>query len=859
MNWHIKTLGGTAAVAVVTMLSGGVLPGTVTSAHAQSQDSPVASRPAGSPLDVGWPRIFGKDNYTISIYQPQVESWDGTTMKLTAAVSVHEKDAKEAQFGVLKVAASVFIDKVERTVHFTSINVEKTDFPALPADKKDAYVGVLTPIVTDLVKSISLDRIEAQLADLKFEQQAKAVPIQNPVPAFVFATKPTLLVTLQGDPVLQPAGEGVQRVVNTQVFLAKTADGAFYLHLWDGYLTAQSLSGDWAKADSAPTAVDAAKDAAVKAKLVDLLGGRPDPSSNKAPSLKTDAPPAVVVATVPTELVSFEGQANWVPLSGTNLLYVSNTPANVFMDMDDQQTYVLASGRWFKAASLGGPWSYVAPKELPTEFAKIPVTSSKENVLASVPGTAQAKQALIAAQIPQMAKVSRKAAKLPELKFDGTPQIKPIEGTGLKYVMNCTFPVIETAGGTWYALYGGVWFVAQDMGGPWTVADSVAAEIYGIPASSPLHYVVYAKIYGLDADTVLVGYTPGYYGAVVASDGVVVYGTGYAYPPYVSSTTYIPAPVTYGYNATMAWTPWTGWAFGFAAGWATAQPYSYWSTPPPVPYWGPYASWSSGYYHNGYGGYTAYGPGGWAGTTGNMYSHWGNWSAESTAAAGYNRYTGNAGAYQYGHAYNSVTGTMAAGQRNAEANVYTGNYSYGKSGVAYNPYSGKSAAGWTQTYGNAYTGRQVTAGQAAVYNPHTGETNTAEGVHGEQGGIYNVNGNTFATHDGNIYRPSDQGGYDHYSNSGSWDHVQDNDLNRSLSSSYSSQMQGEQRFNSWQNHGYQDNRSSFGDGSASRSWGGGGWGSRDSWGGSRSYGGGGGWGGGGRSFGGGGGFHGFRR
>ena len=653
-------------------------------------------------------------------------------MKLTAAVSMHEKDAKDAEFGVLKVNATVFIDKVERTVHFTSIQVASADFPALPADKKDTYVNVLTPIVTTLVKSISLDRIEAQLGDLKYEQKAKAVPIQNPVPAFVFATKPSLLVTLQGDPVLQPAGDGVQRVVNTQVFLAKTADGAFYLHLWDGYLTASSLTGDWTKADKVPAAVDAAKDAAVTAKLVDLLGGRPTPTPSRPPPSRRI--PRPVVATTPTELVTFEGAANWVPLTGTNLLDVSNTAEQCVHGHDRPADLCprlrpLVQGRHHERAMD------LRRRQGPARRLRQDTRHQRQGECARLRARNIAgKQALIASMIPQMAKVSRKAAQLPPIKFDGTPQIKPIEGTDLKYLMNCPTPVIQTAEGTWYALYGGVWFVSADIGGPWAVADSVADAIYGIPPSSPLHYVVYAKVYASDADFVWVGYTAGYYGAIVAGDGVVVYGTGYAYPPYVSATAYIPAPVTYGYNATMAWTPWAGWAYGFAAGWATSAAYKYWSTPPPAPYWGPYHSWSTGYYHNGYGGYTAYGPGGWAGTTGNMYSHWGNWSAESNAAAGYNRYTGNAGAYQYGHA---ITPSPAPWRRASATPRQMSTPATTATARAASPTTltaGRRAAGWKQTYGNAYTGKQVTAGQAAVYNPHTGQTSTAEGVHGEQGG-----------------------------------------------------------------------------------------------------------------------------
>jgi len=63
------------------------------------------------------------------------------------------------------------------------------------------------------------------------------------------------------------------------------------------------------------------------------------------------------------------------------------------------------------------------------------------------------------------------------------------------------------------------------------------------------------------------GYTPGYYGTVV-SNGTVVYGTGYAYPPHVGSTVWYGPPITYGCGVGVTYTPWTGWTYGFGFGWS---------------------------------------------------------------------------------------------------------------------------------------------------------------------------------------------------------------------------------------------------------------------------------------------------
>jgi uncharacterized membrane protein YgcG len=393
----------------------------------------------------------------------------------------------------------------------------------------------------------------------------------------------------------------------------------------------------------------------------------------------------------------------------------------------------------------------------------------------------------------------------------------------------------------WYALQGGVWFTASSVQGPWVVAAAVPAAIYSIPPSSPLYYVTYVMVYAATNQYVVVGYTPGYMGTVVTSDGVVVYGTGYTYVPYIGATAWYPPPVTYGYAANMAWTPWTGWAIGFGFGLAVgAAAWGYhdccWGC---TPYWGAYYPYH-GYGYGGYYGYhgaAAWGPGGWAATSGNMYHQWGATTAVTRSSAGYNAWTGNAWSSQVGHSYNSVTGRMSAGQRGSVQNVYTGNYAYGARGATYNPNTGVSARGGSATYGNAYSGTQNTARWGQVTGPGGQSTSAAR-----------VGNNYYASHDGNVYKDTGSG-WQQYNN-GSWNDAQDRQQTQSLDSQAQARQWGDQRSasSSWGGN--------WGGGSSGSSWGGGSrsWGGGDSsfggW--DRGGGGGGGWGGGGRSWGGGG-------
>jgi len=125
------------------------------------------------------------------------------------------------------------------------------------------------------------------------------------------------------------------------------------------------------------------------------------------------------------------------------------------------------AGRWFRATSLDGSWEWVPGEQVPRDFAHISPESPKGHVLASIPGTEQAREALIANEIPQTATVRRNEAKL-NVRYDGEPQFRPIEGTPMEYAVN-TSPEVIHAEGRYYAVEHGVWFVADSA---WALGPS---------------------------------------------------------------------------------------------------------------------------------------------------------------------------------------------------------------------------------------------------------------------------------------------------------------------------------------------------------------------------------------------------
>jgi len=734
-----------AALAVAPMLA------AFPAGGARAQTGPAPPR--------GWPRVQVSEGDTIIVYQPQLTSWDYVTLICSAAVAVKPAGAPQETYGTIHVRGTTRVDRSARTVYFESMEITGAEFPSAGA-QADEFLARIRALMPKQLVSISLDRLEASLAVLEARRTGKSQPLRNDPPVIVFSSEAAVLVPIDGPPIYQAVAKTkVERAVNTRALLLRDGAAKLYLHLFDGYVTASALGGPWTVAGSVPKDVTKAEQQAVDAKQVDLLAGAENPDTHQKPSLKSTPVPALYLTTVPTELIVTSGQPQWAPIDSTRLLYISNTNAHVFKNTAEQKTYVLISGRWFRSSSLDGPWEFVPAGSLPADFARIPDDSPQENARAAVPGTHQAEEASIANGIPQNEQVDRKTAVDPTPAYNGDPELEPISGTPLHYVRNCATPVIEVDDKTWLACQNGVWFAATSPGGPWAVATSVPAVIYSIPPSSPMYYVTYVRVYKYDPTSVWIATTPGYYGTVVGPDGVVVYGTGYTYPAYVGTTVVVSYPITYGYGCNPCWTPWSGWAFGFAVGWAMAADYHYWCACPPAPFWGPY--WGPCYHahYNAYGGITAWGPYGWAGTSGYVYSHHGSWSGVSHGAAGYNAWTGNQWASQYGRAYNSSTGTRVAGQRGGVQNVYTGNYAYGSRGAAYNSKTGIAATGGTTTMGNARTGQSATVGHATVYNPSTGNATHISGIKGQNGGAIDVNGHVIAGNNGNYYRPDGQGGW----------------------------------------------------------------------------------------------------
>jgi len=511
--------------------------------------------------DVAWPReVKAPDGSAITVYQPQVERWADNNLSGRAAVSVLPPGAKEPSYGVIELAARTEIDKSSDLVTLSALRITKTSFPGASEQDVQKYVAALRGAVTKDRWPLSAQALQANLAVVQARSKQKTLPVKNEPPQILFRTAPSMLVLVDGEPALRPAKGAVSlwRAINTSALLLQDASTkTWYLWAVGRWWESKALDSGWLVSATAPPALEQAR--AALAKEFDPLEGK---DAEGKPVFEPGVVPQMLVATKPTELLQSKGEPKFSPIPNTQLLYMSNSTSDIFMELGTQTYYVLISGRWFSAKALTGPWSFVAGKSLPADFAKIPPEHQVADVLASVSNTPQANEAAIANQIPQTATVQRDVQPTPVAYDGGAPQWKAIDGTPLQYAYNTGVPVIQIDPKTYYMAQNGVWFAATAPAGPWKVAATVPSVIYTIPPSSPLHYVTYVRVYSSTPTTVFVGYTPGYYGTVLSSDGVVVYGTGYYYPPYVGAVYYPPPYYTYGYGAGFT----VGFFFGFAMG-----------------------------------------------------------------------------------------------------------------------------------------------------------------------------------------------------------------------------------------------------------------------------------------------------
>ncbi len=526
----------------------------VGAAFAQAPDPQVP------PSSNSWPRVIGVENGSVEIFQPQIESFQGDKLAARAAVAWTPKGRPPA-FGVVWVEAWASIDKVAGDVGLEQVKVVRVRFANLTKEQEQQGRAILEREIPTWDLHLSILELQASIAVNEKEMQASDALNFTP-PRMVFSQDPAVLLVFDGAPIERPVeGTELRRVVNTPMLvLFDPATRRYYLSGGKFWYDAPAATGPFAPVAAPSPAVRAFFDRNPPPPI-ELEGDAEEQAAEKS-ILEPASPPRIVVATEPTELFVFEGAPQYRPVGDeAYLLYVANTESHVLVDVQTGETYVLASGRWFRAPSLDGPWVNVQPDELPGPFRDIPADSDIGDVRTFVAGTEEAADAVADSFIPQTAEVRRDQQF--QAAYDGPPQFQKIEGTELSYAINTPDAVVLDAG-RYYACDQGVWYTAPAAEGPFTVADQRPPHIDQVPPTVHIYHTRYVYVYRSTPQVVFVGHTPGFVG-VYRHRGVVVFGTGFVYRPWIGPTVFFARPTTFGVR--VVFNPWTG--FGFVVSPAT--------------------------------------------------------------------------------------------------------------------------------------------------------------------------------------------------------------------------------------------------------------------------------------------------
>jgi hypothetical protein len=416
------------------------------------------------------------------------------------------------------------------------------------------------------LQQVSLDLLLQSLpADFRIPNAAKASPQLNfEPPRIVVSEKPTRLMLIDGPPARVPVqSTGIEFVVNTDwMVFHNPADESWYI-LDDGLWLRNNMlaSGSWMNTTELPRDF----------LTLQVSSDWPEVGAAMPPREANARPLPIIISYEPAELVIVDGGMKLEAIGESGLHYVSNTRSNLFKLGD--RYYLLAAGRWFSTKDVKRKWYSV--RDLPAAFAQIPEDHPRGHVLASVPGTAPARLAMIEASIPRTAVVSIDAGDGVEVPYAGEPSFIEIRGTGLRRAENTPFQVIMH-NNFYYLCHDGAWFSSSNPKGPWQTAREVPEAIYTIPPTDPAFNVTFVRLDSFDDSSGKAAYksTSGYYSRYWSGSSMV-YGTGWYYPGYYNRSVYWRYPHTYGYGYG-PWGPHYPYPYNYSATFEVNRPEKDW-------------------------------------------------------------------------------------------------------------------------------------------------------------------------------------------------------------------------------------------------------------------------------------------
>ena len=255
-----------------------------------------------------------------TLYQPQVDKWDGYNFEAHAAVGV----VPRAQGSDLRRRRDDRGHRCGQGLAHRALprrEDRQGDLSHGPRQERRLPAGACRPWRERPVDHVARPARDLARHQRRGEEGADG-PGQERSAAIVFCQSAAVLVPIDGAPVWRPCrAPSSSASINTRAVrgCGTTASGSFYVHLFDGFLEAPAIAGPWTLATSVPPASPRppAKLAARRRHRSHVGPARPKTRSRRRRS--RTACPTVIVATTPTELIVTDGAPDWVPIENSML------------------------------------------------------------------------------------------------------------------------------------------------------------------------------------------------------------------------------------------------------------------------------------------------------------------------------------------------------------------------------------------------------------------------------------------------------------------------------------------------------------------------------------------------------------
>ncbi|MHC4959528.1 MAG: hypothetical protein ACYTGN_14270 [Planctomycetota bacterium] len=202
------------------------------------------------------------------------------------------------------------------------------------------------------------------------------IPLKDDeMPRVLYATEPTELIVIYGTPVLDDIpGTKLSYVKNTESDLFVLGQ-TYYLLVAGRWFKSESLSGPWVfTTEALPADFGKIPDDHTCGRV---LASVPKTEQAKEAAIENSIPRMAQVKRDEAKVdVSYDGDAAFEPIEGTQVQYATNTSFDVFQATG--KFYCCYQGVWFVADAAAGPWA-VADK-VPAEIYQIPSTHPSYNV-----------------------------------------------------------------------------------------------------------------------------------------------------------------------------------------------------------------------------------------------------------------------------------------------------------------------------------------------------------------------------------------------------------------------------------------------------------------------------------------------